>query len=375
MRGSHGQKRKADDEEGPSEGPVPKVVNSSYPSTSSAALPSQSNSQPQQNPANYPDLLNSSLILDNIPRYWNSALKLGSGAFGEVHLVHSDRLDERSQKMIHNEFVIKIVRVEMNKLENIIREVKLHRMCRDHENVLFAGVCYCQMLDGGYRVHMCLEYAAMSDMSLFVMKDKTEGQIAYVCREVIKALVYIHEREIVHGDITFKNVLATHRGVIKLSDFGMADTLSNTRIVGKEILGGTPGFIAPEIIRQQGYDGRADVWSLGVLALSFVMRGNPFKQGMLFDFCTYQRQITADYYPDIENLQITDEFREFLDDLKQFDPTERSHAHELTLDLFIVDSCSRREFIEHYKNLRTRSGMDLPLPDEIQSFTVPDSRE
>ncbi|KAF1748102.1 hypothetical protein GCK72_024569 [Caenorhabditis remanei] len=315
------------------------------------------------------------LEMTNIPRYWTSVLSLGTGAFGEIHLVHSDQLDARGENIIHNEFVLKIVKLPSSELVNVVREVEMHRLCRNHQNVLFAGVSYCQQYGDGYRVQMCLEYAALSDMGLFSIKEKEERHIAFVCKQVINALQHIHTLRVVHGDLSIRNVLTTHRGVIKISDFGMADTLENTTRRGQVTYRGTPGFIAPEVISMTGYDTRADMWSLGILALFLSTGKNPFQQGILFDFQTYRRLIAEEFYPDLDPLNLSDDFYSFITDLNHYDPAERCDAWEISTDNFIKTSCTQQEFLDHYKQVRTRYGMDLPFPDDSQPFSVPTVRE
>lgn len=315
------------------------------------------------------------LEMTNIPRYWNSVLKLGSGAFGEIHLVHSDRPSTDGQKMVHNEFVLKIVKFPRNELVNVVREVEMHLNCRDHENVLFAGVSYCQPLGEGYRVQMCLEYAALGDVSFFAVKPKEEKHIGYVCKEVVYALAYIHDKDIVHGDLSVRNVLVTHKGVIKLSDFGMADTVENTSRPGKFHVGGTPGFIAPEVLNMKGYDSKADMWSLGTFALFLLTGSNPFKLGMLFDIHTYRRLISQKFYPDLSKLELSQNLRSFMSDLQHYDPDERCDSYEILSEPFIRECCNQKEFLEHYQQIRSSYRTNLPYSEQSEVFAVPIVRE
>lgn len=345
--------------------PEPEIVESN----------NQTDYQPPRRSLNEEGLPTDILEMTNIPPYWDSALKLGSGAFGEIHLVHSDRPSADGRKMVHKEFALKIVKFERNELVNVMREIEMHQKCRDHENVLFAGVSYCQPLGNGYRVQMCLEYAALGDLTLFAMKRKEEKYIAYACKEVVYALAYIHDRDIVHGDLSVRNVLVTHKGVVKVADFGMADIVANTSRPGQYRYGGTPGYIAPEVLNMAGYDSKADMWSLGTFALFLLIGCNPFKVGMLFDMQSYRRQLSEKFYPDLTRLPLSNNFKSFMSDLRHYDPDERCDSYEVLSEPFIQHCCTQREFMEHYKQVRAASGLSFPYSEHSEVFAVPIDRE
>lgn len=107
------------------------------------------------------------------------------------------------------------------------------------------------------------------------MKDRgrhlTEDELAYVIRETVQALVYLHANHCIHRDIKGHNILLTESGYVKLVDFGVASHLSAT--LGKRNTSvGTPYWMAPEVIAceqqmEAWYDARCDIWSLGITAI------------------------------------------------------------------------------------------------------------
>ena len=83
----------------------------------------------------------------------------------------------------------------------------------------------------------------------------------FYCASVASIFTYLHERDIVYRDLKPENMLLDHDGYLKLTDFGFAK-----RIVDKTYtLCGTPEYISPEVLLNQGHGKGSDWWALGVL--------------------------------------------------------------------------------------------------------------
>jgi len=101
-----------------------------------------------------------------------------------------------------------------------------------------------------------------------------EECIRAACAGIVLGLEYLHKKEICHRDIKCGNVLLTHDGHVKLADFGVSAELTNTINKRKTVVG-SPFWIAPEVIKEAHYDGRADVWSLGITAIEMAEGAPP----------------------------------------------------------------------------------------------------
>lgn len=98
---------------------------------------------------------------------------------------------------------------------------------------------------------------------------------------VARALHYVHQRGILHGDIKPANLIVTPQGIPKIMDFGIARRSEGNRpgswsLAGENQVWGTPGYLAPEQLVSNEIDARADVFSLGVIAYEWLAGRKPF---------------------------------------------------------------------------------------------------
>ncbi|KAL3833155.1 hypothetical protein ACJIZ3_007891 [Penstemon smallii] len=182
-----------------------------------------------------------------------------------------------------NEVVaIKVLDLEKcnNDLDGIRREVQTMTLI-DHPNLLRA---HCSFTTG-HNLWVVMPYMS-GGSCLHIMKSAypegfEEPVIATVLYEVLKALVYLHDHGHIHRDVKAGNILIDSNGAIKLADFGVAACMFDTgdRQRARNTFVGTPCWMAPEVMQQlNGYDFKADIWSLGITALELAHGHAPFSK-------------------------------------------------------------------------------------------------
>lgn len=185
--------------------------------------------------------------------------RVGSGTYGEVYKAKHIRTGELS--------AVKVVKLEAGDNFAVIQqEILMIRGCV-HPNIIAYHNSYLRR----DRLWIVMEYCSGGSLQdIYHMTGPlSELQIAFVCRETLKGLHYLHSKGMVHRDIKGANILLTHSGDVKLADFGIAAQITATIGKRKSFIG-TPYWMAPEVAcveRRGGYGVECDVWAVGITAI------------------------------------------------------------------------------------------------------------
>ncbi|EPS60370.1 hypothetical protein M569_14433, partial [Genlisea aurea] len=110
-------------------------------------------------------------------------------------------------------------------------------------------------------------------LSLYQKYTLRDSQVCAYTRQILYGLKYLHDRNVVHRDIKCANILVHANGSVKLADFGLAKA---TKLNDVKSCKGTAYWMAPEVVRSQGYGLAADIWSLGCTVLEMLTGRFPY---------------------------------------------------------------------------------------------------
>ena len=197
--------------------------------------------------------------------------ELGSGSFGHVYLV--------THKKTKAKYAIKAIdkrnKTNIEEKPYFRREVEVMYKIH-HPNVV---KLYSHFEDNNY-CYFIMEYIPKGNMFGLIPQDKKKRIstqiVASLMKNIISAVYFLHNMNppIIHRDIKPENVLLTENLVAKLTDFGWSNYIQEDE--KRTTVCGTPIYLAPEIIKEQGHDEKVDIWCIGVLLFELATGSVPF---------------------------------------------------------------------------------------------------
>ena len=226
--------------------------------------------------------------------------------------------------------------------------------------VAFHGACY---VDSTCTVKLGLEFMNRGSLQAVVHEHGRLSELAltHIVRQTLLGLQHLHSARKLHRDIKPGNILANHRGLAKLSDFGILAELSSSLAKCGTFVG-TTIYMSPERLTSEAYGYPADVWSLGLTVLTLATGAFPLSTedgywGLVMHFNTRPSPSLP------EGDEYSAAFRSFVSGCLAKEPAKRLTVRELLQHPWILNGCEAEEALTHWpKGAR----MHEPDPDVVR---------
>eukprot|EP00005_Dracoamoeba_jomungandri_P005712 CAMPEP_0174252312 /NCGR_PEP_ID=MMETSP0439-20130205/1836_1 /TAXON_ID=0 /ORGANISM="Stereomyxa ramosa, Strain Chinc5" /LENGTH=431 /DNA_ID=CAMNT_0015332829 /DNA_START=62 /DNA_END=1354 /DNA_ORIENTATION=+ len=268
--------------------------------------------------------------------------EVGRGQYGKVY--------KGKVKATHEAVAIKELFLDVDADEDTFKslatEIQMLMDC-DHKNIVGFhghGIVKSEQVS---HLWIVMEYCGGGSVKRLMNKTGKgleELQIAAICRHSLKALRYLKQNKKVHRDIKADNILLSEQGAAKIADMGVAAQLQHTSDFQKTTIG-TPYWMAPEMVNQEHYSYKVDVWALGITAIEMAEMKPPLSEHLPMRALFIIAQEDAEN-PTLANPEKwSNEFNDFLRHCIIRNPELRSTPEELLEHPFITKVAKKNKEI------------------------------
>ncbi|XP_074103141.1 serine/threonine-protein kinase msn isoform X7 [Cotesia typhae] len=267
---------------------------------------------------------------------------VGNGTYGQVYKGRHTKTGQLA--------AIKVMDVTEDEEEEIKLEINVLKKYSNHRNIATYYGAFVKKSPPGKddQLWLVMEYCGAGSVTDLVKSTKgqslKEEWIAYISREILRGLSYLHSNKVIHRDIKGQNVLLTDNAEVKLVDFGVSAQLDRT-IGRRNTFIGTPYWMAPEVIAcdenpDATYDNRSDLWSLGITALEMAESQPP-----LCDLHPMRALflIPRNMPPRLKSKKWAKKFHGFIETVLVKDYHQRPYTEQLLKHPFIRDQPTERQ--------------------------------
>ncbi|GAK64750.1 pkinase-domain-containing protein [Moesziomyces antarcticus] len=221
------------------------------------------------------------VIIDSDGRHFKRGDLLGQGGFARVYMATDPEGRQKAFKVIAKSAIIH----SRKSRQKVLAEIMIHKSV-NHIHVVNFEDCF----EDDENVYFRLELCCNGSLNDIVKKrgPYTEPEARYLMVQILAGTQSLHQNSIIHRDLKLGNIFLDQHMHVKIGDFGLAALLKHPDERKKTVCG-TPNYIAPEILydQGQGHSFEVDIWSVGVILYTLLVGKPPFQTPKVDDI--YER--------------------------------------------------------------------------------------
>ncbi|EGW35604.1 uncharacterized protein SPAPADRAFT_53808 [Spathaspora passalidarum NRRL Y-27907] len=332
--------------------------------------------------------------------------EIGKGSFATVY----KGIDTTNNRAVAIKSVVRSKLKSKKLIENLEIEISILKSMK-HPHI----VGLLDYKQTSTHVHLVMDYCSMGDLSYFIRRrnqlvkshpvisslleryPSPEGShglnevlVIHFLRQLSSALHFLRDKSLVHRDIKPQNLLLCppvhskqafidqhfvgmwELPILKIADFGFARFLPSTSMA--ETLCGSPLYMAPEILRYEKYNAKADLWSVGAVLYEMTVGKPPFKAGNHIELLkNIEKANDKIKFPSAA--QVPEPLKQLIRSLLKYNPTERISFNEFFNDPLITcdleDTNQPLETSSMDENLFISEYISPIRPSERSQFITP----
>ena len=258
--------------------------------------------------------------------------KIGEGSYAKIYKVKKDSSDKT--------YVLKNIPVseeDYSSMKEILNESSILSTC---DNIYVVKYYDSFFYSGTFNI--ITEFCPYGDLFGYIKFYKERGSkieekiIWIIFIQLSLGLSYLHHKKILHRDIKTKNIFIKNNLTVKIGDFGIAKILNSTSSYAHTFIG-TPYYISPELCKDQPYNDKSDVWSLGCVLYELCTLNHPFEGGTQVEI--YEKIMTQKFKAISPEYSL--ELKKMVDLLLEKDEKKRPKMKDILRMKCVIDRANK----------------------------------
>jgi calcium-dependent protein kinase len=287
---------------------------------------------------------------NSVQKDYNILSKIGKGSFGSVFKVHHKKTNQfRAMKVIKRETINL-----QDDDRKFLKEIEI--LCKaDHPNIIRIYEYFVDEIN----FYLIMEFVSGGELydTITSWKDFNERKAAYIMKQILSAVSYLHSSKIIHRDLKPENMLVENKRKnksgeeeinIKIIDFGTCNFIDKNAKLSLKV--GSPYYIAPEVLKRN-YNEKCDIWSCGVILYVLLVGYPPFSGSSTDDLLRKvskgQYSLEGSYWK-----KISQSAKDLVIKMLEINPSKRLSAEESLKHEWIVENSSIELNNQDIKNFK-----------------------